>query len=121
MFFTIIRPPFAILALLNKGRFPIYAKARRATTWIYSVLIFVCIFAYIIYGILFQGEVDYMVVFGAIIASIILCGVDFHWSKVAAFYSRFPDTRPFQNLNGPLDEKPQYAFQLYERDTDKLD
>jgi hypothetical protein len=85
------------------------------------ILIFGCIFAYIGYGIMIEGFVDYVIVFASLITSILVCGVDFHWSNVTTFYGRHPDERPFKMFNGPLDDEPQYAFQLHEREVEKLD
>lgn len=103
-----VRAVFAVRALLNQEKFAAYAKVRRVTFWLNCAVLFTGIFTAIIYETIYLGGGDYLAIFGALIAAILLMVVDFHWTNVALFQMRHPDSKPVDFLTA--DDEPRYAY-----------
>ena len=112
-FVTLIRPLFAFMALKDFARFPLYAKTRRATSWVFAILSFAGFFYWIVNNILEEVSQDYLMTFGIIVVAVSIIGIDFHWSSVVFFYSKHPDFTPVK-LFAKDSSEPKYAFEIAE-------
>lgn len=109
-FVNIIRWPFALRALLNHKAFNQYAKVRRITFWVQTILSFLGIFAFVIYDVLLQSGTNFMMIVVLLAVAIVVCLIDYHWSHVITFLMRHPDTKPIDFLGD--DDEPRYAYQM---------
>jgi hypothetical protein len=109
LFFTIIRPILALIALRDKKRFSLYARTRNGTSIIFAVACLLGFFYWIVDSILYEKPQDHMLNFSMIVIGIVVVGIDLHWSSVVLYFSKHPDNTPVKFFKEER-EDPRYAF-----------
>ena len=91
---TIIRPILACLVMSNYRHFAAYTRCRKCTFWLYSIILFGSLFAYVAYDVILQAGEHYMQILGALMVAILIVLTDFHWTKVVEFHNKHPELHP---------------------------
>ena len=82
---------FALWATFNSNRFPLYARMRLLSCWIFWVVSILLVIIYASYEVSTNEDVDTLMIINSllILTGLVICSlIDYHYSRVVLYYAK---------------------------------